>query len=155
MKYENKIMDHIGEGSCGRIFQLPGSHIVRKINKNYKKLMPVYLQYKIHQISWDILSPVNGFKLLKTPLPFYNEETNEYSMELIDCNKYVCEKKLMNNIHLLNELRLYYKKILFENYLPIDFEIYKQSDGTYRLIDFDKFGFRSDNPEDWCFTWRT
>jgi hypothetical protein len=136
----------LDEGASARIFEyahFPSHYVVKQQKRQARSSThPPNFQQKIQQWSYQIVQPPN-FQTLRVPAAFEistSPKATAYVMERIDTS----EEELLDHPlvpqQLVKELLLYYFLCSQQGYFPNDYEIYKQPDGKYALVDFDKFG---------------
>jgi hypothetical protein len=137
----------IDEGASSRIYEyalMPTQYIVKKQKRQARShTHPPNWQQKIQQWSNQITQPPN-FQLLRVPAAFEistSTRATAYVMERIDTSQpELLQDQQQVPQQLLKELLLYYFLCSQQGYFPNDYELYKQPDGKYMLVDFDKFG---------------
>ena len=135
----------IDEGASARIYEYthyPTHYVVKQQKRQARgHSHPPEFQQKIQQWSYQMVQPPN-FNLLRVPAAFEistSPKATSYVMERIDTSQ---PELLQDTISpdLTKELLLYYYLCSQQGYFPNDYELYKQPDGRYALVDFDKFG---------------
>jgi hypothetical protein len=136
----------IDEGASARIFEYthyPTHYVVKQQKRQARNSThPPAFQQKIQQWSYDIVKPPN-FTLLRVPAAFEistSPKATAYVMERIDTSHPNTLQEENQPPQLVKEILLYYFLCSQQGYFPNDYEIYKQPDGYYALVDFDKFG---------------
>ena len=137
----------VDEGASARIFEYayyPQYYVVKQQKRQARGYShPPNWQQKIQQWSHQITQSPN-FELLRVPAAFEistSSKATAYVMERIDTSQpeLLQDSKTVPQ-QLLRELLLYYFLCSQQGYFPNDYELYKQQDGKYALVDFDKFG---------------
>ena len=137
---------HIDEGASARIYEYtyyPGYYVVKQQKRQARgHSHPPNFQQKIQQWSNQIVQPPN-FQILRVPAAFEistSPKATAYVMERIDTTQPEDLSHPLVPQQLIKELLLYYYLCSQQGYFPNDYELYKQPDGKYALLDFDKFG---------------
>jgi hypothetical protein len=120
------------EGASGKIYQYSQGKVI-KVSKSRNN----NFEYEIHLLAEEL---TKDFKVLRVPKVFERIYQKAYVMEEIEINT-----PNLQTLGLLEELALFYKRMITKGFFPIDFELYQQSDNTIILLDFDKFGVIKDN----------
>lgn len=135
----------IDEGASARIYEYahyPTHYVVKQQKRAARSSThPPNFQQKIQQWSHQIVQSPN-FQTLRVPAAFEistSPKATAYVMERIDTSQPEHLNKGAPQ-QLVKELLLYYFLCSQQGYFPNDYEIYKQPDGRYALVDFDKFG---------------
>lgn len=144
----------LDEGASARIYEYihdPSNYVVKQQKRLARESThPPAFQQQIQQWSYQIVQPPN-FTLLRVPAAFRISESvkaTSYVMEridttqpeLLDSNYIDDTKEKTYTSQLIKELILYYYLCSKQGYFPNDYELYKQTDGKYALVDFDKYG---------------
>lgn len=136
----------IDEGASSRIYEYthyPTQYVVKQQKRQARNSThPPNFQQKIQQWSYQIVQPPN-FQTLRVPAAFEistSPKATAYVMERIDTSQPESLQETTPPSELIKELLLYYFLCSQQGYFPNDYEIYKQPDGKYALVDFDKFG---------------
>lgn len=145
-------------GANGLIIPSPNGNLVRKKMRRNAIGNSIEVQMRIHRITQQILTDQNNFTILRAP---YLQATNgaagggpeEYWMERIDTSRPLwlgdqdsvnCySQNLVEDVK--QELVRFWRQMWERGYAPWDFELYVQRDGSVVLLDFDKFGRRTDD----------
>ncbi len=137
----------LDEGASARIYEYlhyPTHYVVKHQKRQARtSTHSIKFQQKIQQWSNEIVKPPN-FEILRVPAAFEistSPRATAYVMERIDTS--LPETlQVLNEVpqKLIKELLLYYFLCSQQGYFPNDYELYKQPDGKYALVDFDKFG---------------
>ena len=146
----------LSEGACGKIFETSDPQVViKRVRRGHRKSHGAEEQCRIQSKISQILCEGNGFKLLFAPRAWGATE-KEYSMERIDCKRYIDPLNHGEATDLNKDLHILYMKARAYEIFPCDYELYLQPDGRVALIDFDKFGvWQSDGTVEtpWGETW--
>ena len=137
----------LDEGASARIFEyahFPAHYVVKQQKRQARgSTHPPNFQQKIQQWSYQIVQPPN-FQTLRVPAAFEistSPKATSYVMERIDTSQPENLENVQNvPQQLIKDLFLYYFLCSRQGYFPNDYELYKQPDGKYALVDFDKFG---------------
>lgn len=121
------------EGSSGKILYHRGTVFKHSRHGDIRN------EAEIHRKAYNIS---REFNYLRIPL-IHNVKKNCYQMEKIDCSQPVFFSSISDLTlyqPVIKELSRFFLKMIHKyNIFPYDFELYKQSDGTVMMIDFDKF----------------
>jgi len=136
----------IDEGASARIYEYihyPALYVVKQQKRQARgHAHPPSFQQKIQQWSNQLIQPPN-FQTLCVPAAFEistSPKATAYVMERIDTSQPEDLSHPLVPQQLVKELLLYYFLCSQQGYFPNDYELYKQPDGRYALVDFDKFG---------------
>ena len=137
--------DNIGSRS---IIIPHGNHTIRKkiINERYGHSLE--LQKSIHRTAYDVL---RNFRILTTPS--VSDDQNYYIMDRIDTSKPIwlgdTESYSIYDANLIIDLRRelvrFWTIMWNNNFAPWDFELYLQPDSRVMMIDYDKYGIRTES----------
>lgn len=112
-------------------------NIVKKILKRNYIGHSAKTQFIIQKMAYNICKQ-NKFKIITIPL-VYSYDSNSYTMDKIDDDYEYNSDESSYNYKYVNELKIFYKKFIDNNYFPFDYECYKQKNNKICIIDFDKF----------------
>ena len=138
------IGNYIDEGACGRIYECVGyPHLIIKQQKRSSRNISHSPIFQQQLQSWAHTLMINEkFEHLTVPWSQWigsSPKSSCYLMEKIDVSEPL---DLIDFIpeELAKELVRFYFLCACAGYYPFDYEIYKQKDSKYSLVDFDKFG---------------
>lgn len=136
--------EFIDEGASSRIFECSGyPHLIIKQQKRSSRNVSHSPVFQQQLQSWAYTTMINeNFEYLSVPWCQWignSLKTSCYLMEKIDVSEPL---DLMEYIpeEVSKEIVRFYFLCACAGYYPFDYEIYKQKNGKYSLVDFDKFG---------------
>jgi hypothetical protein len=136
--------DFIDEGASARIYKCEGypGYIIKQQKRSARHIShPPILQQRIQEWARNATQQDN-FTHLRVPWCQHvgsSPKSSMYVMELIDVSEPVDLTLRIPEIFAKELIRFYFLAAC-SGYYPYDYEIYKQPDNTYALVDFDKFG---------------
>ena len=101
-------------------------------------------QKTIHRLIQHILG--TGYQFLKVPELLDEPYTPRYRMRRIKTTRPLY-LGLQANDNIAAEITLLWKELWALGYVAWDFELYWQPDGTVMMIDFDRFGYKIQIPD--------
>ncbi len=136
--------EFIDEGASARVYKCEGypGYIIKQQKRSARHIShtPIF-QQKIQAWAYQAMQQDN-FKHLHVPWCQHvgsSPKSSMYLMEEIDITSPVdLNEKIPEDIN--KELIRFYFLAACAGYYPYDYEIYKQPNDTYMLVDFDKFG---------------
>ncbi len=136
--------EFIDEGASARVHKCEGypGYIVKQQKRSARHIShPPAFQQKIQAWAYQAMQKDN-FKHLRVPWCQHvgsSPKASMYVMEEIDITNPIDLNQEIP-VEINKELLRFYFLAACAGYYPYDYEIYKQPDSIYMLVDFDKFG---------------
>ncbi len=130
------------EGACGKILATEDPKVVvKKVhrrNRPQQRTCSLGAEQQARMQDWiRSLCLKENFQILYEPRA-WDAEKYSYKMDRIQIDSPV-EISVSLDAALLKELQTLYRVSLAKGIIPIDYELYRQSDGRVAMVDFDKF----------------
>jgi hypothetical protein len=128
-------MEYMDEGSNGRVYRLANGK-VQKVAKRRVSGHDIETQKRIHMFLEKV-----QMRYIRVPALMKDKfAEHEYCMEAIDTSTPVAISE--ENPEMFYEFLDLWKKAWMYGFGLLDFELYRQPNGKYAIIDFDKTAFR-------------
>lgn len=146
------------EGTCGKILPTDSPSRVKKIvywrasKQRRTKSLRAFDQWRIQTWLHKLCQATQGFTVLRVPNA-YDPEPRAYTMDRIDASAAPLRiEEVQADGTLMADLRRLLGRCKAHGLYPMDFELYRQVDGTVAMVDFDKFGrWRPDGSVEFAF----